>query len=56
MAYKVVKRKDFSSNKFIFRVVNTGANGVQVFGVNKNFNTEKQAHDYMSKGSYNRKF
>ena len=56
MAYKVVKRKHFSSNKYIFRVVNTGVNGAKVFGINKSFNTEKQAKDYMNKGSYNKRF
>jgi len=54
MAYKVVKQKHFSSKKIIFRIVNTG--GSQVFGVNKNFNTEKQARDYMDKGMHNRRF
>lgn len=56
MAYKVVKRKHFSGNKFIFRVVNTGSKGAQMFGVNKTFDTEKEAEAYMNKGSYNRRF
>jgi len=56
MAYKVVKRKHFSSKKFIFRVVNTRVNGAKLFGVNKNFDTEKEAEDYMNKGPYNRRF
>lgn len=56
MAYKVVKRKHFFMNKFIFRIVNTGANGSKTFGVNKNFDTEKQAREYMEKGMYNRRF
>ena len=56
MAYKVVKQKHFATKKYVFRIVNTGAKKTQVFGVNKYFDTEKQAKEYLSKGSYNKNF
>lgn len=56
MAYKVIKRKHYFGDKFIFRIVNIGIKGVQMFGVNKNFDTEKEAEEYMKKGLYKGNF
>lgn len=56
MAYKVIKLKHYFGNKFIFRIVNAGAKGVHMFGVNKNFDTEQEAEEYLRKGSHNRRF
>lgn len=56
MVYKIIKRKHCISKKFIYMIVNTGIKGVQMFGVNKNFNTEKEAKEYMRKSLYSRKF
>lgn len=56
MAYKIIKIKHYFSNKFVYRIVNTGVKGVHMFGVNKSFDTEKEAEEHMRKSSYSRNF
>jgi hypothetical protein len=56
MAYKIIKIRHFLGNKFIYRIVNMGAKGNHIFGVNKNFDTAREAGEHMRKGSYSRNF
>jgi len=56
MGYKVVKLRHFSGKRFIFRIVNTGANGSQMFGVNKSFDTGREAESFMHKGLFRGRF
>ena len=56
MVYKIVKIRHYLGNKFIYRIVNTGVKGAHTFGVNKNFDTAREAGEHMRKGLYCRNF
>jgi len=56
MAYKIVKIRHYLGSKFIYRIVNTGVKGAHTFGVNRSFDTLKEAEEHMRKGLYSGNF
>jgi len=56
MVYKVIKLKKKFCGKAVYMIVNIGANGNHMFGVNKKFSSEKLAKEYLSKGLFRRRF
>ena len=56
MAYKVVKIRHYLGNKFVYKIVNTGVKGAYTFGVNKSFDTAREAEEHIRKGVYGRGF